>query len=89
MGCINLTAEADVKFKHTKCFRYNVLDIHILRYNYDRVASRVLLLQSIHSRWKKMYLLHNANAHQKKELTINNIQIRFDAFVIKYVGIRF
>ena len=36
-----------------------------------------------------MYLLHNANAHQKKELTINNIQIRFDAFVIKYVGIRF
>ena len=53
------------------------------------MASRVLLLQSIHSRRKKMYLLHNANAHQKKELTINNIQIRFDAFVIKYVGIRF
>ena len=36
-------------------------------------------------------MLHNANGHQKKELTINNIQIRFDAFVIKlkYVRIRF
>ena len=44
---------------------------------------------SIQERRKKMYLLHNANAHQKKELTINNIQIRFDAFVIKFVGIRF